>query len=129
MNDQKKYEIYKDMYYKNAHNCSADTEKSTEVEETEDQKLQNEKTVNVDHITEIKSYYCCFCHKFYTFNNQLHRHLHNKCSKTDQLTKLRTLLMMKMSSLMMKIVHTNKTSSYIQFIVMNSQTEKYDFKN
>lgn len=57
------------MYYKNIHNYSADTEKSTEVEEMKDQKLQNEETVNVNYIIKIKIYCYYFCYKSYTFNN------------------------------------------------------------
>lgn len=95
---------------------------------TEDsESCEDDITVNVDHVTEIKMYSCHLCHKSYMLNNCLHKHLQNKCLrakcsvKTSE--KLRTKLLINVEAI------TTITFSYVQLSVINNQSEEFKFRD
>ena len=101
---------------------------------TKDQEqTENMIIVNVDHVTEVKIHLCQYCHKSYTFNNQLHRHICKKCIKVHHSTKMRIqpnadhLTMIK-TQLNVKIAVIADVLLYIKSIFITNHAEEYDFR-
>lgn len=48
----------------------------------------NNNTVDISYVTELKKFQYCHCNKLFILNNKLHKYLWNKCNKSSNNTIL-----------------------------------------